>query len=153
LLVTSFAARALAVRRVVTNSGKNTAGVDGVIWKKPEEFMKAINDLKNLKKYEASPVLKVYIPKDGTTEIKPLGILTMFDRAVQALFYMALLPISECRVDTRSYGFRPLRRTHDTMTYIWLVLLHVTCHKQVTYFCNHKKLQEVLLARKYTKEN
>jgi RNA-directed DNA polymerase len=120
-LVTSFAARALAVRQVTSNSGKNTPGVDGVIWSTNEDKIIAIEQLKLLNGYKAIPVRRVYIPKPGKDEMRPLGIPTMFDRAVQALFLIALIPISECHADKRSFGFRPFRSTKDAITYIWIV--------------------------------
>lgn len=105
-LIRSYAARALAVRRVITNSGSKTrplGGVDNVIWDDAKKIESAIEGLKNLKHYEPQPVKRVYIPKaDGSK--RPLGIPTMFDRAVQALYNMALVPIAECVADDRSYG-------------------------------------------------
>lgn len=65
-LTRSFSARALAVRKVASNSGRNTPGVDGIIWNQPEQKFSAINDLKDLSKYKATPVKRRYIPKaDG----------------------------------------------------------------------------------------
>jgi len=90
-LVKSFEARALAVRRVTTNQGKNTPGIDNIVWNTDNSKIEAITRLKNLSKYESSPVKRVYIPKENSKELRPLGILTMFDRVVQALFYIALL--------------------------------------------------------------
>lgn len=46
----------------------------------------------------------------------------MKDRAMQALFVQALLPIAECKADTTSYGYRPGRGAHDAQTYLWLAL-------------------------------
>ena len=47
-LTRSFSVRALAVRKVISNSGRNTPGVDGLIWTQPEQKFSAINDLKDL---------------------------------------------------------------------------------------------------------
>jgi len=119
--VRSFAARAVAVRRVTENSGGKTPGVDGVLWKTNEDKMEAIKSLKDLSAYKAVPVRRVMIPKRQGGE-RPLGIPTMKDRAVQALWMMALVPISECKADERSYGFRPGLSARDAMTYVRTVL-------------------------------
>jgi RNA-directed DNA polymerase len=117
-LILTFEARALAVRRVVTNPGKNTPGIDGVIWKTSEDRMKAIRSLTKTG-YKASPVRRVYIPKPGSNEKRPLGIPTMKDRAMQALYALALVPIAESTADRTSFGFRPHRSAHDALTYIF----------------------------------
>ncbi len=120
-LVRSFAARALAVRKVSTNSGKKTPGIDQVIWDTDEKKIDAIKRLSNLANYKALPVKRIYIPKaDGTP--RPLGIPTMRDRAVQTMWTFALDPIAEEMSDTRSYGFRPYRGVHDCATYLHLLL-------------------------------
>lgn len=46
-IVTSFAARALAVRRVTSNKGGNTPGIDGVKWNSPQKKMNAIMELQH----------------------------------------------------------------------------------------------------------
>lgn len=93
-LVRSFAGRALAVRKVVMNKGGQTPGVDKVLWKTTESRTSAIYDLFSLSKYIAKPVRRVYIPKKNG-KLRPLGIPTLFDRAVQALYAMAFIPIAE----------------------------------------------------------
>jgi RNA-directed DNA polymerase len=118
----SFAARALAVRKVVSNRGKNTPGIDGIRWKTSKEKYKAIHSLKDLSSYKAQPVKRVYIPKPGKKDLRPLGIPTYYDRAVQALWLFALDPVLEAKSDPRSYGFRKARSAHDAATYLHLVL-------------------------------
>jgi len=124
-LTRSFAGRAYAVRKVTTNEGKLTPGIDGETWEKPEEKMKAIESLKELSNYRANPVRRVLIDKPNGGK-RPLGIPTMRDRAIQTLFNLALLPIAECRADTRSFGFRPLLGARDAVTYTHLVLGNIT---------------------------
>jgi len=120
LLTSSFSAKALAVKRVTENRGKKTVGVDGELWSNPE--MKA-NALQNLKRkgYKPKPLKRVYIRKSNGKE-RPLGIPTMKDRAMQALYKMALEPIAETRADKNSYGFRPARSTADAMAQCHLIL-------------------------------
>jgi RNA-directed DNA polymerase len=55
-IVKSFGARALAVRRVYTNTGSKTPGIDGVIWKSDTDLVKAIYELSNLSNYKAKPM-------------------------------------------------------------------------------------------------
>ena len=122
LIIDSFEAKALAVRRVITNKGGKTAGVDRIIWKNPDMYLKAIERLsevvRNPKNYKAEPVRRVYIPKGNTKEMRPLGIPTMFDRAVQALYHLGVEPAVETRSDPNSFGFRKNRSTHDAITAI-----------------------------------
>lgn len=120
-LVRSFAARALAIKRVSSNKGSSTAGVDNILWTTDQLKINAVKSLKNLKNYRAQPVRRVYISKsDGS--LRPLGIPTLFDRAVQALWYSALIPIAEEVSDDRSYGFKPFRSTRDCVQYLKLVV-------------------------------
>ena len=113
LLTRSQAAKYLAVKRVTENKGKNTPGVDRVLWKTPEAKMKAVRTLKR-RGYSALPLRRVYIPK-ANGKLRPLGIPTMKDRAMQALHAQALLPIAEETADPNSFGFRPYRSTADAI--------------------------------------
>lgn len=124
-IVKSFGARALAVRRVYVNTGSKTPGIDGVIWKSDSDLVKAIYELSNLSNYKAKPIRRIYIPK-SLDKKRPLGIPTMFDRAVQALYLMTIQPIAEEVSDDRSYGFRPYKSVHDAVTYLHLVLGNYT---------------------------
>jgi len=117
-LVNSWSARALAVRRVTQdNRGKKTAGVDGVKTLTPKQRLDLINKLKLGSK--VSPTRRVWIPKPGTEEKRPLGIPTMKDRALQALVKLALEPEWEARFEPNSYGFRGGRSCHDAIEAIF----------------------------------
>lgn len=105
LLTHSFYAKLLAVKRVTTNKGKRTAGVDGELWKTAAEKMQAALSLTG-RHYKAKPLRRVYIEKKGKNKKRPLGIPTMYDRAMQALYALALDPIAETTADRRSFGFR-----------------------------------------------
>lgn len=112
-LTRSFAGRVLAVKRVTENAGKRTPGVDGETWSTPEAKTEAVLSLKR-RGYKPRPLRRVYIPKsNGKT--RPLGIPTIKDRAMQALYLLALEPISETLADRNSYGFRPERCTADAI--------------------------------------
>ena len=115
----SFSARALAVRRVTENQGKRTAGVDRQLWDSPALKWAAIGRLKQQRGYRAKPLKRVYIPKANGKE-RPLGIPTMFDRAMQALHLLGLEPVAETTSDPNSYGFRRNRSTADAMGQIFV---------------------------------
>jgi len=111
LLTHSFSGKALAVRQVTENSGKRTSGVDKVTWETPEKKIAAVHTLKR-RGYQPQPLRRVYIPKSNGS-MRPLGIPTMKDRAMQALHLLALDPIAETTGDPNSYGFRKNRSTAD----------------------------------------
>ncbi|MHC1599816.1 MAG: group II intron reverse transcriptase/maturase [Candidatus Methanospirareceae archaeon] len=121
LLTHSFYAKLLAVRRVTQNKGKRTAGIDGAKWLTPNSMMNAALKLSD-KKYKAKPLRRVYIPKPGTTKKRPLSIPTMYDRAMQMLYALALQPIAETTADPRSFGFRKYRSAHDACQYAFTCL-------------------------------
>ena len=120
LLTHSFSGKALAVKRVTENQGRNTPGVDKVTWKTPEAKTNAIASLKR-RGYSSLPLRRVSIPKkNGKT--RPLGIPVMKCRAMQALHLLALEPIAETTADLNSYGFRPERSTADAGEQCFIVL-------------------------------
>ncbi|MEO1133224.1 MAG: reverse transcriptase N-terminal domain-containing protein [Cyanobacteria bacterium J06639_1] len=121
MLVKSRYARLLAVRRVTQeNKGKNTAGVDGV---KTVDNKQRIMLARNLEiDGKASPTRRVWIPKPGKQEMRPLSIPTMQERAKQALMKLALEPEWEARFESASFGFRPGRGQHDAIEAIRTVL-------------------------------
>ncbi|MGI2909590.1 group II intron reverse transcriptase/maturase [Tolypothrix sp. VBCCA 56010] len=117
-LMKSWSARALSVRRVTQdNQGKKTAGVDGQKSLTPKQRLDLISSMKLGSK--VSPTRRVWIPKPGTEEKRPLGIPTMKDRALQALVKMALEPEWEARFEPNSYGFRPGRSCQDAIEAIF----------------------------------
>ncbi|CBL45373.1 RNA-directed DNA polymerase (reverse transcriptase) [gamma proteobacterium HdN1] len=113
LLTHSFSGKAMAVRRVTENQGKKTPGVDKVVWDTPEKKLCAMGDLKR-RGYRPKPLKRVHIPK-ANGKLRPLGIPTMKDRAMQALYLLGLLPVSETTADGCSYGFRPERSVADAI--------------------------------------
>lgn len=112
LLTNSFHAKLLAVKKVTQNRGKRTAGIDGKKWTTPLSKIKAALNLAG-KNYKAKPMRRIYIEKYGKKEKRPLSIPTMHDRAMQALYALALDPVAETMADRASFGFRQNRNTHD----------------------------------------
>jgi RNA-directed DNA polymerase len=113
LLTHSFAAKALAVKRVTENQGRKTPGVDRVLWRTPAAKSKAIESLQH-QGYKPQPLRRVLIPK-ANGKLRPLGIPTMKDRAMHAVHLQALEPIAETTADKNSYGFRQARSTADAI--------------------------------------
>jgi len=127
LLMKSQAARCLAVRRVTQdNRGKNTAGVDGIKSVSAARRPALVILLRTPQTITAQPVRRVWIPKPGKAEKRPLGIPTMLNRAHQTLARLALEPEWEARFEPNSDGFRPGRSVHDAIA----ALFNVTCKKE-----------------------
>ena len=103
----SWSNKVLAVRRVTTeNKGKKTAGVDGVKSLSLKARMNLVGQLHLTGK--SKPTRRVWIPKPGKDEKRPLGIPTMHDRALQGVVKAALEPEWEAKFEASSYGFRPI---------------------------------------------
>ncbi|MDE2235539.1 MAG: group II intron reverse transcriptase/maturase [Gammaproteobacteria bacterium] len=119
LLTHSFSGKALAIRRVVANKGKRTPGVDGETWSTPADKTQALWSLKS-RGYQPKPLRRVYIPK-ANGKRRPLGIPTMRDRAMQALYLLALEPVAETQADWNSYGFRRERCTADAVGQLFVL--------------------------------
>ena len=101
LLMSSRAAKFLAVRRVTQdNSGKRTAGVDGV---KSLTKRQRVRMAQNLRiDGSAKPVRRVWIDKADSEEQRPLGIPVMANRAAETLVKEALEPEWEARFEANS---------------------------------------------------
>src|SRR5215831_1810448 len=120
LLLHSWSTRLLAVRQVAQdNRGKRTAGVDGVKSLTPPQRLALAQ---SLTLDGITPVRRVWIPKPGSTDQRPLGIPTMADRARQTLVKSVLEPEWEARFEPNSYGFRPRRSCHDAIAAIFTAI-------------------------------
>lgn len=99
-----------------------------MLWETPTAKWGAVIELGCLEKYKAQPVRRVWISKDGRPVLpdrsngRPLGIPTLFDRAVQSLWNYALSPIAERIGDRHSFGFRPYRSTKDAAEMLFIRL-------------------------------
>jgi len=113
LLRRSKAAKLMAVRRVTSNRGKKTPGTDGIKSNTQAKKWQAAQQL-NPRKYNAIPLKRIYVPKKNNKK-RPLGIPSKIDRCEQALEILALDPVSECKADKCSNGFRKERAARDAI--------------------------------------
>lgn len=120
LLTHSFYARALAIKQVTENKGRKTSGIDGETWQSATKKWRAISSLKR-SGYKASPLRGVFIPKSNGQR-RPLGIPTMLDRGMQALYLLAVEPELETNSDGNSFGFRKQRSCADAIEQCFKVL-------------------------------
>lgn len=123
LVLSSYAARMLAIRQVSQlNTGKKTAGIDGVksiTFKQRFELETMLK--RKYKNWQHQSLREIPIPKkDGTT--RRLKVPTIADRAWQCLAKYALEPAHEATFHARSYGFRTGRATHDAQKILFLNL-------------------------------
>ena len=109
----SFYAKLLAVKRVTSNKGRKTPGVDGVLWQGARAKWQAVLSLRR-RGYQPQPLRRIYIPKKNGRK-RPLSIPTLHDRAQQALYKLALAPVAETTADRNSYGFRESRSCADAV--------------------------------------
>ena len=93
--------------------GKNTPGVDGVLWKTHRTKWQVMSSLWS-HGYKPKPLRRIYIPKQNGKK-RPLSIPTMYDRAMQALYKLALAPVAETTADKNPYGFREDRSCADAV--------------------------------------
>jgi RNA-directed DNA polymerase len=116
---------------------KANGGAAGVDHQSVEDFERDLTkDLKRLTEqlreggYRPQAVRRVWIPKSGSTEKRPLGVPTVRDRVVQAALRLVLEPIFERDFAAQSYGFRPNRGCKDALRrvdallkqgYTWIV--------------------------------
>lgn len=129
LLTTSYSGKTIAVKRVTENQGKKTPGVDGTTWSTPEAKLQATLSLRR-RGYKPMPLRRVYIPKSNG-KMRPLGIPTMRDRAMQALHLLALEAVAETLADGNSYGFRPERATRDAIEQCFTALAQRLSHQWI----------------------
>ena len=120
LLSHSFYAKLLGVHRVVSNKGHKTPGIDGVLWVTDEDKANAVLQLKR-RGYQSQPLRRILIPKSNGKK-RPLGIPTLHDRAMQALYHLGLDPVAEVLADVNSYGFRQKRSAQDALQQGFIVL-------------------------------
>lgn len=142
----------LAWERVQRNAG--ACGVDcmsvGHFAKDSQSRLLAVKEHLQSGTYQPKPVKRVYIPKPGSSEKRPLGIPTVTDRVVQAAVKMVIEPIFEREFAEHSYGFRPGRCCHDALRRVDELLqsgaVHVVDVDIKGYFDSipHQRLMELV---------
>ena len=66
-------------------------------------------------RYRPLPARRVWIPKPGSVEQRPLSIPAIRDRVVQAALKIVVEPVFEADFLSCSFGFRPKRSAHDAL--------------------------------------
>jgi len=142
----------LAWEKVRSNAGG--CGVDhitvGKFAKDSQTRLLAVKEQIKRDSYQPRPVKRVWIPKEGTKEKRPLGIPTVADRVVQAALRMVIEPIFEKEFAPHSYGFRPGRGCKDALRQVDQMLksgcLHVVDVDIKGYFDSipHRSLMELV---------
>jgi RNA-directed DNA polymerase len=87
-----------------------------------ETNLESLSDLLRESHYRPQSIRRVWIPKPGSSEKRPLGIPTVRDRVVQAALVHVLEPIFERDFAEHSYGFRPKRGTKAALRRVWKLL-------------------------------
>lgn len=131
LMLRSYANLLLSVRKVSQeNQGKRTPGVDKHLALTSKARMRLVHEMMTVKAWRVKPAVRIYIPKaDGKK--RPLGILTLRNRAAQAIVKNALEPCWEAQFESKSYGFRPGRSAHDAIEACFSRLNRNSTHRWV----------------------
>ena len=118
----------LAWAKVASNAGGS--GVDNItVTRFAKDGPRGLLDLKEQLRtasYQPQPVKRVWIPKPGTNEQRPLGIPTVRDRIAQTALRLVIEPIFEHHFAEHSYGFRPGRGCKDALRRVQTLLDEVT---------------------------
>jgi retron-type reverse transcriptase len=83
-----------------------------------ENLQRLVDRLKS-GSYRAPAVKRVYIPKAGSNDKRPIGIPTYEDKLLQRAVHLVLEPIYEGEFYDVSYGFRPGKSAHQCLDRIW----------------------------------
>ena len=118
-----------AWRKIASNKGKRTAGIDGMTVARIRNgqgsgaFLTELRAALRAGGYKPSPCRRKLIPKPGQPgKFRPLGIPTVTDRVVQAAVKNLLEPIFEATFWHVSYGFRPGRGCHGALEHIRMAI-------------------------------
>lgn len=103
-IVNSSEAKMLAVKQVSENA-KTSSGIDGILWEKASDKMKAAISL-NSGEYKSSPLRQYVFYDQKSGKERKVGIPTIYDRAMQVLYFYSLEPVAEARADRKSFAFR-----------------------------------------------
>lgn len=160
-LIMSWYARVLAVRRVTSNKGSKTLGMNGKLWRTHKDKWEASSYLREIllskeKYYRVGYVKRVYIPKPNSIKGRPLGIPNLTDRALQTLITFAINPTVEHKSDLHSYGSRIFKGVWDAMLRLRTLLDKPTsprwvwdvdisdCFNQISHEFLRKEVSQIL---------
>ena len=105
---------------VIVRRNRGAAGIDRTTIADVEQYgvsrllEELATDLKD-GRWRPLPARRVFIPKPGSGDLRPLSIPTVRDRIVQAAAKIVLEPVFEADMLACSFGFRPRRAAHDAL--------------------------------------
>ena len=120
-----------SIHKIKANKGSHTAGIDE---KEIDDYLNKGFDevieivIAKLYDYNPSLVRRVWIPKPGKSEKRPLGIPTIIDRIIQECVRNIIEPIAEAQFFEHSYGFRPMRSADMAIARIKHINFHAKCY-------------------------
>lgn len=121
-----------AIHKLKGNKGSNTPGSDcrnirdAILNKGYKETIDQIQN--SFVSYKANKVRRVWIPKPGKKEKRPLGIPSIKDRVIQECVRLIIEPILEAQFFKHSYGFRPMREASLAISRIQTVCARTKYH-------------------------
>ena len=120
-----------SIHKIKANKGSHTAGIDD---KEIDDYLNKgfdeVIEIVRAKLYDYNPgmVRRVWIPKPGKSEKRPLGIPTIIDRIIQECVRNIIEPIAEAQFFEHSYGFRPMRSADMAIARIKHINFHAKCY-------------------------
>lgn len=120
-----------SIHKIKANKGSHTAGIDD---KEIDDYLKKgydeVIEIVRARLYDYNPnmVRRVWIPKPGKSEKRPLGIPTIIDRIIQECVRNIIEPIAEAQFFEHSYGFRPMRSADMAIARIKHINFHAKCY-------------------------
>lgn len=129
LLLNSLFFKIIAIDKLSKSRGSQTPEIDNIRLttnkKDKNLYLKLLESIsskiKNSHAYNSSPIKRVWVPK-ALGKLRPLGILTIEDRALQHLVNLILEPLVEMSSEPTSFGFRPYRSAKQAISYLRLRL-------------------------------
>lgn len=120
-----------SIHKIKSNKGSHTKGTDD---KEIDDYLKKefdeVIEIVRARLYDYNPdmVRRVWIPKPGKSEKRPLGIPTIIDRIIQECVRNVIEPIAEAQFFEHSYGFRPMRSADMAVARIKHINFHAKCY-------------------------
>lgn len=120
-----------SIKKVGTNSGRSTPGIDGETLDTPEMKLQLFYEIRErgYMGFEPKPSRRIYIKEPN--KLRPISMPTIRDRVIQTMVKNALEPEWEAVFEKGSYGFRPQRTIDDAISRVWLSLNRKNCRKWI----------------------